>query len=105
MTGIGTARPQLPVNAGTDRYEYFEHRCGRPRAGKYSIWALPAEGHGRAQIRFLLAASFHRFEYGLKARIISQRCETSITAKVRDAFIAAGDCELQPFKRVGVITL
>jgi len=81
---------------------------GVKRAGTVlSTIDLGAAGltRGRSTIRFLLAASFHRFEYGLKARIISQRCETWVAPEVRDAFVAAGDGELQPFDRLGVITL
>ena len=53
----------------------------------------------------LLAASFHGLEYGLKARVISQRCQTRVAPEVRDTLVAAGDRELEPFDRLGAITL
>ena len=38
-------------------------------------------------------------------RVISQRCQSQVASEVQDAFVAAGDGEVQPFYRLEVISL
>src|SRR4051794_11546229 len=73
------------------------------RSARWSCFVQLQVAGSRQLLRRL--ARFNGFEQGLETRVISQRCQTGVAPKVCDAFVAAGDSELQPLDRFGWICL